>query len=67
MRSFVRLFWVFNQTAKQGVQLAASKTNKADRHKMRDPSIQRRTDRPTNRPTDRQTDQQTNQPTDSGL
>ena len=36
-----------------------SKTNKADRHKARAPSIQRRTDRPTDRPTNRQTDQPT--------
>ena len=33
--------------------------NKADRHKLRAPSIQRRTDRQTDRPTDRLTDQPT--------
>ena len=33
--------------------------NKANRHKSRAPSIQRRTDRPTNRQTDRPTDQPT--------
>ena len=33
--------------------------NKANRHKSRAPSIQRRTDRPTDRPTKRQTNRQT--------
>ena len=37
----------------QASQFCISCKNKADRHKSRAPSLQRRTDRPTDRPTDR--------------